>query len=159
MHIFRFFKAVIESILVFLIFTIAILNIFSGPSKNGVLGFRGYTVISASMEPALKVGDYIIVKHQPFSSIEKKDIISYRESDMVITHRVAEKQKNFLRTRGDNNAISDFSEVTPETYLGTYVLHIHYLGQVLIWLQNPLTFALVLGLIALRLAILIFFKR
>lgn len=145
-------------VFVFLVLLIAILNFFSNPDKHSLFGYRGYTVISGSMEPTLSLGDYIITKEQDFTQLEKGAIISFENSQTIVTHRI-EKQlpDGNLVTRGDANRIDDQLAVGPDEYIGTMRFRIPYLGKIMIWLQDPLIFGTVMALIATRLIIVIFF--
>ncbi|MFD2729953.1 signal peptidase I [Enterococcus camelliae] len=159
MRIVRTFKRCIETIIVMFFMMIAVVNFFSAPSSQGVFGYKGYTVISASMEPTLKIGDYILTAVEPFSQVKNGEIISFLDSGMIVTHRVVSIADDVATTRGDNNKIDDLKVVTAENYVGSFVLRIPYLGYLFIWLQNPLIFAIVMGIIALRLIILVVLKK
>lgn len=159
MHIVGAIKRILETVVVLFILCIATLNIFSSPTGQGLFGHKGYTVISASMEPTLQVGDYIIIKNVPYKQIKNQDIISFLDSGMIVTHRVVAKEGESASTRGDNNSVNDVKTVTKSNYVGTYLFRIPHLGYVLIWLQKPIVLAAVMGLIVLRMLTLIFFKK
>lgn len=136
---------------VLLIVLLAVLNFFSNPNRKSILGYRGYTVISGSMLPALQVGDYVVVKEVPFQSLENEDMITFKSNHVIVTHRVVYRTTTgALITRGDANAIDDLLEVTTQEYIGKVQSRIPYLGRLMIWMQNPLVFSLVLALIAIR---------
>ena len=159
MHIVGAIKRILETVVVLFILCIATLNIFSSPTGQGLFGHKGYTVISASMEPTLQVGDYIIIKNVPYKQIKNQDIISFLDSGMIVTHRVVAKEGESASTHGDNNSVNDVKTVTKSNYVGTYLFRIPHLGYVLIWLQKPIVLAAVMGLITLRMLMLIFFKK
>ena len=69
---------------VILIFFI-LLNILSMNNKS-LFGFRIYRVISGSMQPALQIGDVIIIKKA--NNYAEKDIITYDNGLTTITHRI-----------------------------------------------------------------------
>lgn len=159
MHIVGAIKRILETVVVLFILCIATLNIFSSPTGQGLFGYKGYTVISASMEPTLQVGDYIIIKNVPYKQIKNQDIISFLDSGMIVTHRVVAKEGESASTRGDNNSVNDVKTVTKSNYVGTYLFRIPHLGYILLWLQKPIVLAAVMGLIVLRMLTLIFFKK
>ncbi|WP_277631234.1 hypothetical protein [Atopococcus tabaci] len=47
-------------IITVLVVGIALLNFFSSPDGKGLFGYKGYTVLSGSMEPEISAGDYIL---------------------------------------------------------------------------------------------------
>ncbi|MHC5269382.1 signal peptidase I [Enterococcus sp. LJL98] len=133
----------------------ALLNFYSSPERPSLFGHRGYTVISGSMAPALAIGDYILVKEKPFEQLEEEEIISFRNGQMIVTHRIEKVLADqHLITRGDANQVDDLLAVTEKEYIGSLVYRIPKLGHAMIWLQNPLVFSLILGAIATRFAVL-----
>lgn len=148
----------LSAMFVFFVLFIAILNFFSNPQKPSLFGYRGYTVISGSMEPTLSLGDYIITKERSFTELDKGDIISFENGQTIVTHRIEEQLPDgrFV-TRGDANRIDDQLAVDEEAYIGKMLFRIPFLGKIMIWLQDPLIFGTVMALIATRLLIIIFF--
>lgn len=146
--------------LLFVIFVlfIAVLNYFSNPVKRSLFGYRGYTVISGSMEPTLSLGDYIITKEHDFDHLKEGDVISFENGQTIVTHRIEKTLPDGrLITRGDANRIDDQLAVGEAEYIGRMRFRIPYLGKIMIWLQEPIIFGIVMALIATRLLIAIFF--
>lgn len=78
----RLFPILLNSLLIMLIillFSFSLLNFLSAPARSGLLGFKGYTVLSDSMLPTFKAGDYIIDRTIPYNELEKGMIISYND--------------------------------------------------------------------------------
>lgn len=152
--------SIISTVFVGLVLLISLLNLFSAPEGPAFLGHKGYTVISASMEPALKVGDYIVVQIDGYDELLEKGVISFENGASIVTHRIEKVMPDgSLVTRGDANQTDDLLAVTKEEYIGTLRWRIPFLGQVMIWLQNPLIFSLIMAVIATRLVVLIIFKK
>ena len=145
--------------LLFVIFVlfIAVLNYFSNPASQSLFGYRGYTVISGSMEPTLSLGDYIITNEHDFNHLEKGDVISFENGQTIVTHRIEKTLPDgrFI-TRGDANRIDDQLAVGEDEYIGEMRFRIPYLGKIMIWLQEPIVFGIVMALIATRLLVAIF---
>lgn len=80
-----------------------------------ILGYRILRVASASMEPTLMTGDFVLAKivKEP-SDIEEGDIVTYlgKEKLHTITHRVIDISDEGYTFKGDNNPSKD-SEVVP----------------------------------------------
>ncbi|BFQ95327.1 signal peptidase I [Enterococcus cecorum] len=149
----------ILTIVVIFVCSLAALNFFSAPDRPGLFGYKGYTVISGSMKPTLEVGDYIVIKEIPFEKVQKGDIISFYQEHTLVTHRVIERNRDYLQTRGDQNNVNDLIAVTKANYLGKYQFRIKQLGRFLLWMQDPLVYSLIMAAIALRIAVLLLFKK
>lgn len=142
---------IFATIFVFLVVLLAILNFSSDPKRPSLFGYRGYTVISSSMAPTLQVGDYLLVEETPFSQLAKNDVISFQNNQAIVTHRIVEQttDASFI-TRGDANSVDDLLLVTEQVYLGQMFLRIPLLGYLMIWMQNPLFFSVILAFVAVR---------
>lgn len=106
-----------------------------------LLGFRVFTVISGSMEPAYSVGDLIYVKPVDPDEIKVGDPITFvlNESLVVATHRVVEidAENSHFRTKGDANEIADQAPVHFNNVIGVPKFSIPKLGYVSDFIQNP----------------------
>lgn len=104
---------------VILIFFI-LLNILSMNNKS-LFGFRIYRVISGSMQPALQIGDVIIIKKA--NNYAEKDIITYDNGLTTITHRIKSIKGDEIITEGDANDAPD-KPITKDRILGKYFFRI-----------------------------------
>lgn len=104
------------------------------------LGIKTYVIISGSMEPSLQIGDIVIVKKVDQNELKKGDIISFRQGQSVITHRIneviEENEKVEYKTKGDNNNAEDNGSVSYEIIEGKVIKHISGIGKIAIALQN-----------------------
>ena len=57
------------------------------------------------MEPALSVGDLLIVREQP--QYEAEDIVVYQSGSMPVVHRIVRIDSESVTTRGDANNAND----------------------------------------------------
>lgn len=149
----------IGTLFVAFVLSISILNIFSSPDRSGIFGFRGYTVISESMYPTLKVGEYIVIKPVDTSKLAPKEIITFKDQNMLVTHRIVSIDQDKITTKGDNNPIQDTKQVEKKDVIGHFAFHIPLIGYLMIWLQNPLIFSIVIGLLFFRLVYLLLFVK
>lgn len=101
-----------------------------------ILGYSLEIVISGSMEPAVSTGDLILVKVQDQYDIH--DIISYRDGDAIITHRIVQSSIEGFLTQGDSNNVPDHKLVQPDQIIGTVVLVLPSAGSLLLFLRTPL---------------------
>ena len=105
------------------------------------LGIKMYVIVSGSMEPELYVGDIVIVKDLKYEDkINKDDVISFRQGQTIITHRVSEVVNingvEKYRTKGDNNNTEDIMIIGRESIEGKVVNKIKSLGKTVLALRN-----------------------
>lgn len=119
-----------------------------------IFGIKPFIVLSGSMETEIYTGDLVFVKEIDASTIKEKDIIAFRnDENTVTTHRVIEIVKQngqtLFRTKGDANNSEDDSLVSFDKVEGIYVSKISKVGNMLMFLQQPM------GLIVVLLVILV----
>lgn len=118
-----------------------ILQVIKNPTDTAQLfGYRCFSVASGSMEPTLQIGDLIITKEKSKKDIKVGDIISFKDGDSTITHRVikviSQNGEILYQTKGDNNNVSDEKNIKYEDVEGVYVNHIPELGKMYIYIQK-----------------------
>ena len=105
-------------------------------------GYKPFIVLSGSMKDTIDSGDLVITKECDTKDLKVGDIISFKEKEMVITHRIsAIKQENGeikYITKGDNNETEDLNPVLPENVEGIYLRRIPRLGNVAMFIQTPI---------------------
>lgn len=108
-------------------------------------GFKVFTVLSGSMEPAYHTGSVIYVKEVDYTQLQPGDVITFAISeDMVATHRIVgvvpdDEDPSVLRfrTKGDANDSEDGTLVHYKNIVGSPVFTIPYLGYVASYIQSP----------------------
>ena len=107
----KVFKTIID-ILTVLIFLILILIIFAKIDMTvhnrdylSIFGYSFFKVATGSMEPNISENDIIVVKDN--SDYQVDDVITYKENDSYITHRVMAINNDNLITKGDANNTND----------------------------------------------------
>ncbi len=113
-------KSAYASTATILVISVIILSIF-------VTGSRLAVVMSGSMEPALNVGDVVLLT--PAKNLKVGDVVAYSGHNTIIIHRIisikTDKQNNVIYvTKGDANNDPDPYDVRNVTILGklTYVI-------------------------------------
>jgi len=121
-------KQLIGYIITFIcfIFCIAIaVEAISASTKNRPPRFFGISISyvpTASMEPTIMAGEYIMFTKTSFEDVENGDIIVYKSSrDMYIVHRIVQVHDEYLITKGDNNLYQDNEKIYPNMVYGKYV--------------------------------------
>ena len=72
------------------------------PSFNNIYLFQ---VVSGSMKDELLTGDYIFVKKT--DKFKEGDIVTFKENDYYVTHRIKKIDGNKIITKGDANDVVD----------------------------------------------------
>ena len=90
-----------------------------------VFGVSVVRVVTGSMEPSIRDGDYIIIRKTEASGLKDGDIICFRSEEAEIkgklnTHRIIGVTENGFVTKGDANKYPDEAEVSPEAVIGKY---------------------------------------
>jgi len=111
-----------------------------------ILDYKILSVLSGSMEPAIKTGDVIIVEPlKPDQEIVEGDVITFRAADvpdMLITHRVVgivsvNGEPAAYVTKGDNNDTVDLSPVTRAQIVGIQRWRVPYYGYLSEFMRTP----------------------
>lgn len=126
-------------------------------------GLQAYTVLSGSMEPALKVGGVTICRSVPVEDIKVGDIIAFNNLEGVkITHRVTSVAEEDgvikFHTKGDANEEEDPNEFSINgDHVHKVVFHIPYLGYLYSFIRSKVVFLTVI--FGSALILLTFFGR
>lgn len=139
-------------VVIIIVFAIFITLVSINQDSNGIARFGGYVPLniqSGSMEPKIKVGDFIIAKETDPKSLKENDVISFlseEEGKVIIkTHRIVKinKEDGYLSftTKGDNNQVEDNGAVVESNVIAKYSgTRIPYLGKILTFLQSKIGF-------------------
>lgn len=101
-----------------------------------ILGFSPMIVTTGSMEPTLPAGSMIVAHAQADYAVG--DIVSFRQGNAVVTHRIVEETPQGYRTAGDANNTPDRDAVPPSAVLGRVVVCLPWAGAALSFLQGPI---------------------
>lgn len=96
--------------------------------KKEYINYFGYTIFevaSGSMAPTINVGDIVLVKLT--KDINQNDIITYKENNYFITHRVIKKDNDKIIAKGDYNDSID-KDVNLNDVLGKVIKIIPGIG-------------------------------
>ncbi|MBR1802457.1 MAG: signal peptidase I [Clostridia bacterium] len=118
----------------------AIVNPNETPSMFGI---KTYVIISGSMKPELDIGDIVIVKSAKIEKLQVGDIISYRQGQSVITHRITEiileGEQVQYKTKGDNNNTEDSGTIGFELIEGKVIKKVPFIGNIALMLQGKIS--------------------
>ena len=102
-----------------------------------IFGYTFFSVATGSMQPTLDINDIIIVKIT--EDVKVGDIITYREENDFITHRVISNNKDTFVTKGDYNNTED-NPIDTSKIVGKLVCKVPSLGLVGDILLTPKVF-------------------
>ncbi|MFA5154113.1 MAG: signal peptidase I [Clostridia bacterium] len=146
MKIKKLFKTIYYIVFAFIIL-IAVLLIVSVLPITGNIKFL--TVLSGSMEPAVKTGSIVLTK--PVSDYKIGDIITFGPTTKTTpptTHRIAEIKvvggEPVYITKGDANNSVDSREIKKADIIGKTIIKVPYLGYVIDFVRKPIGFVLII---------------
>lgn len=133
-------KAVKYIVLVTLIILFIINLILSFEENTHIFGIYMFNIVSESMEPTFYKDDLVIVKRCKMQELQKGDIITFKQDDRTISHRmIAITQENgefkFI-TKGDNNDILDKETVEMKDVYGKALFSVKKIGKFIHYIQN-----------------------
>lgn len=153
-------KKMINIFLIILIYNIILLGIsyINNIDEIELFGYKAYIITTNSMEPSISSGDVVIVKKYDENQIKVGDIITYKQKEELITHRVVDiKENEYERrfiTKGDNNNVEDTEGTNYNNIKGTIIVTIPYLGNIIRIVENKMIFLVII----LVILILFFYK-
>jgi signal peptidase len=113
-----------------------------------LLGWQLQSVLSGSMAPTYPVGSLLVIAPVDPSDVEPGMPIVFQDPggrDRLVTHRVvgiAPGETLQFWTQGDANASRDPYPVPARMVRGRVLWHVSYLGNLLLYLQWPWSFLL-----------------
>ena len=134
-------KKIIKCIILVGLIILFIINlILSFEENTHILGIYMFNIVSESMEPTFYVEDLVVVKKCKLEDLQKGDIITFKEEDRTISHRIVEitKEKGEVKfiTKGDNNDVPDRDAVEMQDVYGKVLFSIKKLGKVVHYIQK-----------------------
>ena len=133
----RIFKIII---LVCLIILFLINLILSFEEHTHILGIYMFNIVSESMEPTFYKNDLAVVRKCQLSELRQGDIITFKQDDRIISHRILQitKEKGDIRfiTKGDNNEVADKDAVLQNDVYVKVCFIIPKLGIAFHYIQN-----------------------
>lgn len=107
-----------------------------------VFGTATAVVVSGSMSPTINVGDMVIIKE--YDSYSVRDIITFKQGNIYITHRIIEITETGYVTQGDFTASRDEGDVPFEAVQGKVIYTVRFVGKVFAFLQQPFGMLIIL---------------
>lgn len=96
-----------------------------------VIGCHSTVVMSGSMEPAIGVGDIVVLAPPTTTSAIPGRVIQFEDPDKpdhLRLHRIQSEENNVLTTKGDANPQNDSSTIGPADVLGVGIIRVPFVG-------------------------------
>ena len=103
---------------------------------SGITGYKLIAIGSNSMVPIYSKGDAIIYQKVDIDDLKVGDIIAFQKNKVIVTHRIAIIEDNFIKTKGDANNSVDPFDLTGREVLGKVIFRIKYIGYPTIWINE-----------------------
>lgn len=111
---------------------------------GAVLRYQPFTVMSGSMQPAIRTGDLVIDEHIAPLEARRGDVVTFvdpMDRRRLITHRVRHLRRQGSRvafvTKGDANNTVERWSVPVEGRIGRVALRLPKLGYAAAWSRGP----------------------
>lgn len=111
--ILKIVKSSTVNVIIFILSIIAILVVWGfiqisiqGKQYINIFGYSIFQTETRSMATTIEKGDIVIVKIGK-DNLQKKDIITYKDENAIITHRIMEMDGDTIIAKGDNNNVED----------------------------------------------------
>ncbi len=121
----KILRNVVINIVLFFLVIVACISVYISVQINilekeyvNIFGYTYFKVETASMADTIMIGDIVIVKIN--DDFLENDIISYKENNKIITHRIVKIDNDKIITKGDNNNVAD-SEIFQKDVIGKVV--------------------------------------
>jgi signal peptidase I len=123
----------------------AVLVLAAATTVPGVLGLQAFSVMSGSMEPALKTGGTVLDERIRPLDARPGDVVTFNDPNdhgRLITHRVRDVSvrggdAHFV-TKGDANAASERWKVPLDERIGRVAFHMPYVGYPRVWASGAI---------------------
>lgn len=118
----------ITLLLIIAIYCVMKIN-FSEEEYANFFGYTYFEVTTGSMSGAIEINDVIIVKIT--KDVHENDIISFKQDEAIITHRIIKEEEQEFITKGDANNDED-KPIQKDDVIGKVVKIIPKLG---VWVK------------------------
>lgn len=119
-------KTILFILIIFVTLTFLTMSVMSQITKRPfmVLGYSYGLVQTASMEPEIRVGDFVIMSDVPYNDLNVGDVIAFKSvAEIVVIHEIISEHNEGFITKGINNTDTDFM-------LEGYITESQYLAKV-----------------------------
>ena len=137
-----------------LVITVTAWVVFA-PTQLG--GQAVYVIVNGkSMEPQFHFGDLVIAHSAP--AYQVGDIVVYRSAELksLVFHRIIALDLDRFILKGDNNFWIDSYQPTRVELIGKFWIQVPNAGNIVKWLQAPISFGILAGSLGVILMLVLF---
>lgn len=135
-------------VLAFNLYMVAARLLFDN-SMPKLFGLSTAIIVSPSMQDTIAINDMIIIQQK--KEYRKNDIITFKDGQEYITHRIVDIQGDKFVTKGDNNNTADITPIDAYQIVGKVVLVIPKAGKIISFLRTPIGMLIIIAVGALLL--------
>ena len=132
------------------------LQLLSKEKLPSVLGYSHLVVISGSMQPAVDVGDLLVIHRE--DSYDPGDIVTFEDGNSLVTHRLLRVEGDHAITKGDANNTED-KPLPLSGLLGKTVLRVPKIGHAILYLRSQQGLLSLTAMVVLLIAIPLIFRQ
>lgn len=141
--------AAVTAVLALIAVVVALLGIAVTIPRDGP--YKVLIVRSGSMEPTVPVGSLVVAEKQ--TSYGVGDIVTFKQEESFVTHRITAAYDGKFWTKGDANTSPDGSPVPYSAVVGKLRWTLPYAGYIVTFAKTPLGFSLLIVFPALLIVI------
>ena len=140
-----------------------IVSLFDEKKAITVFGYKSYSVITDSMDPAVKRNDLVIVKKHSSDKLKEGDIITFyvkskEGKKLVVTHYLSQiiesaDGKVIYKTKAYGKDTNDPWVLSDEDIIGKYAFHVPKAGYVTNFIKSPLGITMITADLAIIITI------
>ena len=127
--VFKIIGNLIINLIIFILVIIAIIALWTSIQLNvqnkeyvDIFGYSIFSTTTGSMSPTIEKGDIVFVKIG--EKVQENDIITYKNGNSFITHRIIQINGETIIAKGDNNNTED-EGITKDVIIGKVVYTIN----------------------------------
>ncbi|WP_238884718.1 signal peptidase I [Clostridium sp. YIM B02551] len=148
------FLKIVENVVLCILIILSIISVGSFISSKiskdtvpGIGNVKFLSVLSDSMTPTFKAYDLIIDIETPIDKLKSGDVITFKKSNTLVTHRIVDVQSNnsevFYKTKGDANNVEDEKLVNSKDVVGKYKFKLPYMGLIITIFKGPIALGVI----------------
>lgn len=122
--------------LIFAVYNFVQLEILNKDYVN-YFGYTYFNTVSGSMEDTINIDDYVIVKIT--KDVKEDDIVTFKDDNMIITHRIVRVEGKQIVTKGDANNVED-SPISKKQVIGKVTYIARNVGKFIKVVTEPIVF-------------------
>lgn len=152
----RLFKIIICIMLLVILFNLIYSKYILKNRFISLGGYRFLIVLTGSMEPEIKIGEFLIIKE--CSNYNIGEIITYEDNNYLTTHRIVKQNSQGIITKGDSNNTNDLL-INENQILGKVIYHSEAIGFFIINYLKKMIIIIIITIILINVFCILIRRR